>query len=155
MSSFFFSHTPEFTLQTSNYAAPPPSTPPQLRFYWKHLHLAAFCQHAGISSANGVSRHVTHERAWRGQRARRRPGRVGERRERVAPTCQVEGKGDEAVVASQELQRLLPLHQRPKVIGHRLPVEEVVDANQEVPGGKERIRRVFATAACSLQPFTK
>lgn len=56
---------------------------------------------------------------------------------RRGPTCQVECEGDEAVVASQELQRLLPLHQRPEVIGHCLPVEEVVDTNQEVPGGRK------------------
>ncbi len=48
-------------------------------------------------------------------------------------TCEVQSEGDEAVIASQELQRLLPLHQSPEVICYSLTIEEVVDANQEVP----------------------
>lgn len=66
---------------------------------------------------------------------------------RAGLTRQVEGERDEAVIASQELQRLLPLHQRPEVIGHRLPVEEVVDTNQEVPGGNTRRRRSQESAS--------
>lgn len=54
------------------------------------------------------------------------------------PTCQVQGEGDEAVVASQELQRLLPLHQSAKVISQGFTIEEVVDANQEVPAAPHR-----------------
>lgn len=48
-------------------------------------------------------------------------------------TCQVEGEGDEPVVADEELQLLLPLNKCREVIRHRLPVEEVVHAQQEVP----------------------
>lgn len=48
-------------------------------------------------------------------------------------TCEVQGEGDEAVIARQELQGFLPLHQSPEVIRNGFPVEEVVDANQEVP----------------------
>lgn len=55
----------------------------------------------------------------------------------VSLTCQVQGEGNEAVITSQELQRLLPLHQSAKVICHRFPVEEVVDADQEIPETKE------------------
>lgn len=51
-------------------------------------------------------------------------------------TCEVEGKGDEAVVFAEDAQRLLPLHQREEVIRHRLTVEEVVHAQQEVPTAK-------------------
>lgn len=51
----------------------------------------------------------------------------------AGPTCQVQCERDEAVIASQELQRLLSLHQGAEVICHSFTVEEVVDANQEVP----------------------
>lgn len=51
-------------------------------------------------------------------------------------TCEVEGKGDEAVVFAEDAQRLLPLHQREEVIRHRLTVEEVVHTQQEVPTGR-------------------
>lgn len=51
-------------------------------------------------------------------------------------TCEVEGKGDEAVVFAEDAQWLLPLHQREEVICHRLTVEEVVHTQQEVPMGR-------------------
>lgn len=53
------------------------------------------------------------------------------------PTCEVQSERDEAVIASQELQRFLSLHQSPKVIRYCFTIEEVVDADQEVPGGKK------------------
>lgn len=37
------------------------------------------------------------------------------------------------MVASQELQRFLSLHQGTEVICHSFPIEEVVDTNQEIP----------------------
>lgn len=51
-------------------------------------------------------------------------------------TCEVEGKGDEAVVFAEDAQRLFPLHQREEVIRHCLTVEEVVHTQQEVPTGE-------------------
>lgn len=48
-------------------------------------------------------------------------------------TYDVEGKRNEAVVSAQDTKRLLPLHQRKEVIGHRLTVEKVVDTKKEVP----------------------
>lgn len=48
-------------------------------------------------------------------------------------TCQVQGKGDEAVIASQELKRFFSLHQGPKVICYSFTIKEVVHTNQEVP----------------------
>lgn len=53
------------------------------------------------------------------------------------PTCEVQSERDEAVIASQELQRFLSLHQSPKVICYRFTIEEVVDADQEVPEAKK------------------
>lgn len=50
-------------------------------------------------------------------------------------TCEVEGKGDEAVVFAEDAKRLLPLHQREEVICHGLTIEEVVHTQQEVPEG--------------------
>lgn len=50
-------------------------------------------------------------------------------------TCEVEGKGDKAVVFAEDAERLLPLHQREEVIRHRLTIEEVVHTQQEVPAG--------------------
>lgn len=59
--------------------------------------------------------------------------RVARHRSAAACTCEVKGEGDEAVVFAEDAQRLLPLHQREEVIRHRLAIEEVVDAQQEVP----------------------
>lgn len=53
------------------------------------------------------------------------------------PTCEVQSERDEAVIASQELQRFLSLHQSPKVICYCFTIEEVVDADQEVPEAKK------------------
>lgn len=50
-------------------------------------------------------------------------------------TCEVEGKGDKAVVFAEDAKRLLPLHQSKEVICHRLTIEEVVHTQQEVPVG--------------------
>lgn len=52
-------------------------------------------------------------------------------------TCEVEGKGDEAVVFAEDAKRLLPLHQCEEVIRHSLTIEEVVHTQQEVPVGLE------------------
>lgn len=57
---------------------------------------------------------------------------------KARPTCQVQSERDEAMIASQELQRLLSLHQSPKVICYSFTIEKVVDANQEVPGGQNK-----------------
>lgn len=62
-------------------------------------------------------------------------------------TCEVEGKGDEAVVFAEDAQRLLPLHQCEEVIRHRLTVEEVVYTQQEVPTGK----KVFVLSVCCVK----
>lgn len=62
---------------------------------------------------------------------------------KARPTCEVQSERDEAVVASQELQRFLSLHQSPKVICYRFTIEEVVDANQEVPVAKQKREFVF------------
>lgn len=51
-------------------------------------------------------------------------------------TCEVEGKGDEAVVFAEDAKRLLPLHQCEEVISHGLTIEEVVHTQQEVPAGQ-------------------
>lgn len=48
-------------------------------------------------------------------------------------TCEVEGKGDKAVVFAEDAERLLPLHQCEEVICHGLTIEEVVHTQQEVP----------------------
>lgn len=48
-------------------------------------------------------------------------------------TYDVESKGNEAMVSAQDAERLLPLHQREEVICHRLTVEKVVHAKEEVP----------------------
>lgn len=48
-------------------------------------------------------------------------------------TCQVEGEGYKPVVANEELQLLLPLNKRSKVIRHRLSIEEVVHTQEKVP----------------------
>lgn len=53
---------------------------------------------------------------------------------KVVPTCQVEGKGDEAMVFAEDPQGLLPLHQGEEIICHRLTIEEIVHTQQEVPG---------------------
>lgn len=53
---------------------------------------------------------------------------------RVVPTCQVEGKGNEAMIFAEDPQGLLSLHQGEEIICHSLPVEEVVHTQQEVPG---------------------
>lgn len=74
-------------------------------------------------------------------------------------TCEVEGEGDEAVVFAEDAQRLLPLHQREEVIRHRLAVEEVVDAQQEVPARSANIKRkkkstlgLNSSSSCSCSP---
>lgn len=67
-------------------------------------------------------------------------------------TCQVQGEGNEAVIASQELQRLLPLHQSAKVICHRFPVEEVVDADQEIPATREVVTRQLLRVYVDVRP---
>lgn len=73
----------------------------------------------------------------------------------AGPTCQVQCERDEAVVASQELQRFLSLHQGAEIVCHSFPVKEVVDANQEVPdgrgGGKEEMDSFFL---CLLLNFS-
>ena len=59
----------------------------------------------------------------------------------VGLTGEVEGEGDEAVVLAEDAQRHLTLHQREEVVRHRLTIEEVVHAQQEVPSrqrGKTR-----------------
>lgn len=48
-------------------------------------------------------------------------------------TYDVESKGNEAMVSAQDAERLLPLHQCEEVICHRLPVEKVIYAKEEVP----------------------
>lgn len=53
------------------------------------------------------------------------------------PTCEVQSKRDEAVISSQELQRLLPLHQSPEVVRQSFTIEEVVDTNQKIPEENE------------------
>lgn len=53
---------------------------------------------------------------------------------KLVPTCQVEGKGDEAMVFAEDPQGLLPLHQGEEIICHRLAIEEIVHTQQEVPG---------------------
>lgn len=50
-----------------------------------------------------------------------------------AETCQVESKGDEAVVFTEDPQRFFSLDQREEVICHRLAIEEVVDTQEKVP----------------------
>ena len=68
---------------------------------------------------------------------------------KARPTCEVQSEGDEAVIARQELQRLLPLHQSPKVICQGFTIEEVVDANQEVPDDIKERELVFLIAMYS------
>lgn len=51
-------------------------------------------------------------------------------------TCEVEGKGDKAMVFAEDAKRLLPLHQWEEVICHSFTIEEVVHTQQEVPVGK-------------------
>lgn len=71
----------------------------------------------------------------------------------AGPTCQIQCERDEAVVASQELQRFLSLHQGAEVICHSFPVEKVVDANQEVPdrGGKRGNVFIFLVFTIKFQ----
>lgn len=64
---------------------------------------------------------------------------------KVQPTCEVQSERDEAVIASQELQRFLSLHQSPKVICYCFTIEEVVDANQEVPEATKEIHFIDFT----------
>lgn len=58
--------------------------------------------------------------------------------QQVRLTCEVQRKGDEAVISSQELQRFLPLYQSPKVICNSFSIEEVVDTNQKVPEAENK-----------------
>lgn len=51
-------------------------------------------------------------------------------------TREVEGKGDKAVVFAEDAKWLFPLHQCEEVICDGLTVEEVINAEQEVPVGK-------------------
>lgn len=55
----------------------------------------------------------------------------------VSCTWEVEGEGYEAVVFAENTEGLLSLHQTEEVVSHRLAVEEVVNAQQEVPAGQE------------------
>lgn len=55
----------------------------------------------------------------------------------VIPACQIQGKGDEPVVFTEDPQRLLSLDQSEEVVRHCLPIEEVVHTQQEVPGNSE------------------
>lgn len=55
-------------------------------------------------------------------------------------TCEIEGKGNEAVVFAQDAKRLLSLHQCKEVICHSLSIEEVVDTQQKVPIRITRLR---------------
>lgn len=48
-------------------------------------------------------------------------------------TCEIEGKGDKAVIFAEDAEWLLPLHQCEEVICHRLTIAEVVNTQQEVP----------------------
>lgn len=58
-------------------------------------------------------------------------------------TRKIEGERDEAMVFAENPQRLLPLHQREEVIGHRLTVEEVVHTQQEVPNTHVHMHRLM------------
>lgn len=51
-------------------------------------------------------------------------------------TCEVEGKGDKAVVFAEDAKWFLSLHQCEEVICHSLTIEEIVHTQQEVPVGK-------------------
>ena len=69
-------------------------------------------------------------------------------------TREVEREGDEAMVFAEDAQRLLPLDQAEEVVRDRLSVEEVVDAQQEVPGGdrggvKQTNRLVSRSVHCA------
>lgn len=77
---------------------------------------------------------------------------------KARPTCKVQSERDEAVIASQELQGFLSLHQSPKVICYSFSIEEVVDTNQEVPEANKAgiysyifISVFFSLSFCSLR----
>lgn len=50
-----------------------------------------------------------------------------------AESCQIQGKGDEPVVFTENAQRLLSLDQSEEVVRHCLPIEEVVHTQEKVP----------------------
>ncbi len=59
-------------------------------------------------------------------------------------TCEVEGKGDEAVVFAEDAERLLSLYQCEEVICHGLTIEEVVHTKQEVPV-RQRVEQMYTS----------
>lgn len=59
-------------------------------------------------------------------------------------TCEIQGKGNEPVVFTENPQRLLSLDQSEEVVCHCLTIEEVVYTQEEVP---EMIRQCQGSAA--------
>lgn len=62
----------------------------------------------------------------------------GELGKHTIHTCEIQGKGNEPVVFTENSQGLLSLDQSEEVIRHCLAIEEVVYTQKEVPGNDEK-----------------
>lgn len=62
----------------------------------------------------------------------------GELGKHTIHTCEIQGKGNEPVVFTENSQGLLSLDQSEEVIRHCLAIEEVVYTQKKVPGNDEK-----------------
>lgn len=62
-------------------------------------------------------------------------------------TCEIQGKGNEPVVFTENPQRLLSLDQSEEVICHCLTIEEIVYTQEKVPGND---KKTMPGECCSL-----